>query len=241
MTDASTVVSAASASAKGLGQGPVIVVADDHPLFRGALKQAVAQRIAGSRFIEVGSFEQLLEQQKALADADLVILDLSIPGVQGLSGLMYLRSNLPALPVMMVSATDDRGIIRRSLEFGAAGFMPKTLEPVEIGEAVQAVLDGAVWTPADLDAGPNSDAETQDMIRRLMTLTPQQVRVLMMVSEGLLNKQIAYELNVSEATVKAHVSAILQKLGVDSRTQAVIMASKIAATGWTPQDQTSAA
>ncbi len=245
MTDSRSADATSEAGAttrgKGAAAGPLIVVADDHPLFRGALKQAVSHRIAGSRFIDVGSFEQLIEQQKTVAEADLVILDLSIPGVQGLSGLMYLRSNLPALPVMMVSATDDRGIIRRSLEFGAAGFMPKTLEPAEIGEAVQAVLDGGVWTPSDLDLGPGSDSETADMIRRLMTLTPQQVRVLMMVSEGLLNKQIAYELNVSEATVKAHVSAILQKLGVDSRTQAVIMASKIAATGWTPQDQTSAA
>lgn len=222
------------------GAGPFIVIADDHPLFRGALRQAVLLAQPHASCEEVGAFEQLAALLNAGAEPDLVILDLTIPGVKGLSGLLSLRAEFPALPVMMVSANDDPGIIRRCLEFGAAGFMPKTLEPAEIGAAIHAVLAGEIWAPSDVAPGIGTDSQMADQIKRLMTLTPQQVRVLMMLSEGLLNKQIAYELSVSEATVKAHVSAILQKLSVDSRTQAVIVASKIAATGWTPQDQTSA-
>jgi DNA-binding NarL/FixJ family response regulator len=212
--------------------GPVIVIADDHPLFRGALKSAVSASVPGAVFIETGGFEPLQAAAKTHSEIDLIILDLTIPGVQGLSGLMTLRTEHPAIPVMIVSGNDDPAIIRRCLEFGAAGFMPKTLEPAEIGEAVSAVLAGDVWAPKDVDLAAGADAEAADAVKRLMTLTPQQVRVLLMVSEGLLNKQIAYELSVSEATVKAHVSAILQKLGVDSRTQAVILASRIGASGW---------
>jgi DNA-binding NarL/FixJ family response regulator len=212
--------------------GPVIAIADDHPLFRGALRSAIDGAVSGVAFLESGAFDQLQDQLKSRPDIDLVILDLNMPGVQGLSGLMTLRTEHPALPVMIVSANDDPSIIRRCLDFGAAGFMPKTLEPAQIGEAVGCVLAGDVWAPPDVDLSASADAETADTVKRLMTLTPQQVRVLLMVSEGLLNKQIAYELSVSEATVKAHVSAILQKLGVDSRTQAVILASKIGASGW---------
>jgi DNA-binding NarL/FixJ family response regulator len=131
---------------------------------------------------------------------------------------------------MIVSANEDPVVIRRAIEFGASGFIPKSLESDRIGQAIQAVLAGGTWTPPDIELGVSEDKETAKMMRRLATLTPQQVRVLMMLSEGLLNKQIAYELSVSEATVKAHVSAILQKLGVESRTQAVIASSKIGAT-----------
>jgi DNA-binding NarL/FixJ family response regulator len=221
--------------------GHSIIIADDHPLFRGALRQAVAAADGEWSFIEVGAFDQLCDELRAGQEPDLVILDLTIPGVQGLSGLLRLRAEFPATPVMMVSANDDPGMIRRCLELGAAGFMPKTLDQQEIGAAVLAGLSGEVWAPRDTAASPGADAETADAVKRLMTLTPQQVRVLMMVSEGLLNKQIAYELSVSEATVKAHVSAVLQKLGVDSRTQAVILASRIAATGWSPAEQAASA
>jgi DNA-binding NarL/FixJ family response regulator len=131
---------------------------------------------------------------------------------------------------VIVSATEEPLVIRRALDFGASGFIPKSLESDRIGAAIQAVLAGDVWTPPDIELGPSDDQETAELMRRLATLTPQQVRVLMMLSEGLLNKQIAYELSVSEATVKAHVSAILQKLGVESRTQAVIASSRIGAT-----------
>jgi DNA-binding NarL/FixJ family response regulator len=163
-------------------------------------------------------------------DVDLILLDLTMPGVQGFSGLMSLRAQYPELPVVIVSATEEPTVIRRAMDFGASGFIPKSIDIDSIGGAIQAVLAGDTWTPPDVDLSATEDAETADLVRRLGTLTPQQVRVLTMLSEGLLNKQIAYELGVSEATVKAHVSAILDKLGVDSRTQAVIAASKIGVT-----------
>ncbi|MEL6872127.1 MAG: response regulator transcription factor, partial [Pseudomonadota bacterium] len=134
----------------------------------------------------------------------------------------------------IVSATEDPTIIRRAIDFGASGFIPKSQPTGEIRDAVKRILNGEVWTPPNLETMP-ADDETDDLIRRLGTLTPQQVRVLMMLGEGLLNKQIAYKLGVSEATIKAHVSAILQKLGVDSRTQAVIAVNKIDVNQWNPQ------
>ncbi|MDX3805974.1 MAG: response regulator transcription factor [Bosea sp. (in: a-proteobacteria)] len=209
-----------------------IVIADDHPLFRGALRQAVSHAIEGAEVSEVGSLEALTEVLASGGDADLVLLDLTMPGVQGFSGLLFLRADHPEIPVIVVSANDDPAVIRRCIEFGALGFLPKTADVPQMGEAIRAVLDGGVWTPAGVDLSAPVEADVADMVRRLSTLTPQQVRVLMMLSEGLLNKQIAYELGVSEATVKAHVSAILTKLDVDSRTQAVIAASKIAGTAW---------
>jgi DNA-binding NarL/FixJ family response regulator len=165
-------------------------------------------------------------------DVDLILLDLRMPGVRGFSGLMYLRAQYPGLPIVVVSANDDPAVIRRCMEFGASGFIPKTLGVEALRGAIARVLKGEVWTPPDIDLTRDADSETAAMIARLSTLTPQQVRVLMMLSGGLLNKQIAYELGVSEATVKAHVSAILQKLGVESRTQAVIAAGKIEAGQW---------
>jgi DNA-binding NarL/FixJ family response regulator len=131
---------------------------------------------------------------------------------------------------VIVSATEDPVVIRRAIDFGASGFIPKSLDIDGIGNAIRLVLAGEVWVPPEVDLDQTEDKEIADLVRRLARLTPQQMRVLMMLSEGLLNKQIAYALSVSEATVKAHVSAILQKLGVDSRTQAVIAASKIGAT-----------
>ena len=145
---------------------------------------------------------------------------------------MYLRAQYPSVPVVVVSANDDPAVIRRCMDFGASGFIPKTLGIEPMREAIMRVLGGGVWTPPDVDLSGGADAETAALMARLATLTPQQVRVLMMLSEGLLNKQIAYELTVSEATVKAHVSAILQKLGVESRTQAVIAAAKIELGQW---------
>ena len=215
-------------------QGPSILIADDHPLFRGALRQALTSALPGTSLSEAGSFDEVTAMLSSGADVDLILLDLTMPGVQGFSGLLFLRADHPHVPLMVVSANDDPGVVKRCIEFGALGFMPKTLDAAQMAEAVQSVLGGNVWVPAGIDFATGQDSETADTIKRLMTLTPQQVRVLMMLSEGLLNKQIAYELTVSEATVKAHVSAILQKLGVDSRTQAVIAASKIDTGQWQP-------
>jgi DNA-binding NarL/FixJ family response regulator len=211
-----------------------ILIADDHPLFRGALKQAVSASVEGAVMTEAGSFD---EANKALADGesvDLILLDLNMPGMQGFSGLSYLRAAYPQAPVLVVSANEDTQVMRRCLEFGAAGFLPKTQNIEAMREAIATVLSGQPWMPIDFDHTAPADKETADLVKRLTSLTPQQVRVLMMLSEGLLNKQIAYALDVSEATVKAHVSAILMKLGVDSRTQAVIAASKIDSGQWQP-------
>jgi DNA-binding NarL/FixJ family response regulator len=212
------------------GPGTTIVIADDHPLFRGALRQAIASLMPLARVVEANGMEELHETLGAEKDVDLILLDLTMPGVQGFSGLISLRAQHPDLPVVIVSANEESVVIRRAVEFGASGFIPKSLDVDAIGTAIGAVLAGDTWTPPDIDLTAPEDKETANLVRRLATLTPQQVRVLMMLSEGLLNKQIAYELGVSEATVKAHVSAILDKLGVDSRTQAVIAAAKIGVT-----------
>jgi DNA-binding NarL/FixJ family response regulator len=208
-----------------------IVIADDHPLVRGALRTSITALLGSVEILEAGSFEELAPAFTG-GDVDLVLLDLTMPGVQGFSGLLYLRASHPATPVIVVSGNEDRTVIRRCIELGASGYIPKSLDGAAMGSAIQQVLDGGSWTPDDVDLTAAPDATTSDMVRRLASLAPQQVRVLMMLSTGLLNKQIAYELSVSEATVKAHVSAILQKLDVDSRTQAVIAASKIATGQW---------
>ena len=207
--------------------GYKFVVADDHPLFRGALKQALMRIGPDSRILEAGDFDGAKALIAANADADLVLLDLSMPGASGLSGLVPMRGQHSSLPVVVVSAHDDPETIRRALELGASGFISKSASMDQICSAISSVLEGGICTPDGIDLGEERDAEISDLIRRLQTLTPQQARVLGMIGEGRLNKQIAYELGVSEATVKAHVSAILQKLGVDSRTQAVIRLSRI--------------
>jgi DNA-binding NarL/FixJ family response regulator len=209
-----------------------LVIADDHPLFRDALRQAVASVIPGAKIDEAGSFEELTALLERGIEADLILLDLSMPGISGFSGLIYLRAQYPAIPVVIVSASDDGATIRRSLDFGASGFIPKRFGVETLRDAILKVMEGDIWIPADTDLSAVVDPDMTRLRDRLVTLTPQQVRVLMMLSEGLLNKQIAYELGVSEATIKAHVSAILQKLGVESRTQAVIAAGKIAGNQW---------
>ncbi|GLQ36687.1 DNA-binding response regulator [Rhizobium albus] len=204
-----------------------IIIADDHPLFRGALRQALNGLGEAVEIVESGDFDATRQAVIDHPDADIMLLDLAMPGVSGLSGLISLRAEFVSLPVVIVSASDDGATIRRVLDLGASGFIPKSASIDDIRAAVRAVLDGEVWVPASIDVAEEADTEVQDLIRRLQTLTPQQSRVLGMLAEGLLNKQIAYELSVSEATIKAHVSAVLQKLGVDSRTQAVIQLSRI--------------
>ena len=203
------------------------VIADDHPLFRGALRQAAEGIVENLDIVEAATFDEAVTAVAADSNTDLLLLDLAMPGVQGFSGLMYMRAQFPGVPVVVVSATEDPPIIRRSMDFGASGYIPKSVGAEQMRSAIKTVLNGSMWTPPDLDLNQIDDSEGVRMADRLSTLTPQQVRVLMMLSRGLLNKQIAYELDVSEATVKAHVSAILQKLGVESRTQAVIAAASI--------------
>jgi DNA-binding NarL/FixJ family response regulator len=209
-----------------------LVIADDHPLFRGALREAISGLLEQVDIAEAGTFDDVVALLERGGDVDLVLLDLTMPGVRGFSGLMYMRAQYPSVPVIVVSANDDPATIRRCMDFGASGFIPKTLGVDAMRAAISRILNGGVWTPPDVDLRAGSNAEAAELMARMATLTPQQVRVLMMLSEGLLNKQIAYQLSVSEATVKAHVSAILQKLGVESRTQAVIAAAKMEAGHW---------
>jgi DNA-binding NarL/FixJ family response regulator len=210
-----------------LATGYKFVIADDHPLFRGALKQALTGVADVATILEAGDFETTKSLVSKNDDIDLILLDLTMPGASGLSGLISLRGIHSAVPMIVVSAHDDPQTIRRALELGASGFISKSASMDAIRTGVETVLAGGITAPTGMDLGVERDPEISDLIKRLQSLTPQQTRVLGMLAEGLLNKQIAYELGVSEATIKAHVSAVLQKLGVDSRTQAVILLSRI--------------
>jgi DNA-binding NarL/FixJ family response regulator len=205
----------------------IIIVADDHPLFRDALRQAIETLDEKYEVRMAGDFEAVEAQVGETGQIELVLLDLNMPGNNGLSGLLRLRTAQPGIPVVIVSANEEPGIVRRSLEIGASGYIPKSSTAEQMRSAIRAVLEGEVWVPDSLDLNGTDDREVSELIQRLQTLTPQQNKVLSMLGEGLLNKQIAYELGVSEATVKAHVSAVLLKLGVDSRTQAVIALGRL--------------
>jgi DNA-binding NarL/FixJ family response regulator len=204
-----------------------VIIVDDHPLFRDALKQTLTSAFPGIVIAEAGTLEAVSDTLASDRDFDLVLLDLKMPGVQGFSGLVFLRAQYPAVPIVVISASEEPHIIRRALDLGANGFIPKSASAETMRRALAVLLGGGIWTPEIAAVETSPDSEADRLARRLATLTPQQVRVLMMLREGLLNKQIAHQLGVSEATIKAHVSAILQKLDVDSRTQAVIAASRI--------------
>ena len=209
-----------------------VLIADDHPLFRDALKLAVAQAVPGAQIVEADSVHTLFAALDAHPDPELLLLDLNMPGAQGFNALVQARANFPTVPIVVISAREDRRIMQRAIGHGAAAFVPKSASIDLIVAALRAVLGGDTWLPA---SATNSSGDTTpldqlevDATARLATLTPQQFRVLSMLSAGLLNKQIAAELDVSEATVKAHVSAVMQKLGVSNRTQAVLLAQRLA-------------
>lgn len=201
-----------------------ILIADDHPLFRSALQQALTIGLGSEvRLREAASIAELETLLNQTADWDLVLLDLNMPGAYGFSGLVLLRGQYPQVPVVMISAQEDAAVVARSREFGASGFIPKSSSLETIQEAVRAVLDGDAWWPSNIQDVAHVSPEAKAASEGLASLTPQQFRVLTMVCDGLLNKQIAYELNVSEATIKAHVTAIFRKLGVRTRTQAALL------------------
>ena len=201
-----------------------ILIADDHPLFRSALHQALSQGLAGEvNLVEAASIAELEACLAQKSDWDLVLLDLNMPGAYGFSGLVLLRGQYPQIPVVMISAQEEAVVVARAHEFGASGFIPKSSALPVLQEAVRAVLDGDVWWPPQLQEGAALSAEARAASEGLASLAPQQFRVLAMVCDGLLNKQIAYELNVSEATIKAHVTAIFRKLNVRTRTQAALL------------------
>ncbi len=207
---------------------PTILVADDHPLFREALKGAVARLLPQARLVESDSADALFASAEAWPDADLLLMDLNMPGAQGFSALVHLRGIQPQLPIIVVSAREEAHVVRRALDHGAAGFIPKSSDPATIRAAISAVLDGGQWSPPQAEHADGLAPEEADVAQRIRELTPQQFRVLGMLGTGLLNKQIAHALGVSEATVKAHMTAILRKLGANNRTQAVLMAGRLA-------------
>jgi DNA-binding NarL/FixJ family response regulator len=206
------------------------IIVDDHPLYRAALKGAVEMACSGSNFLEADSVAGLLDLLDRHPEADLLLLDLNLPGAYGFSALAHLRGAHPELPVIVVSAMDDALTVRRAVAFGAQGFVSKSADAATIGAHIQAVLRGELMTPAGLaGAGPaNLHGDALDAAQRMAQLTPQQFRVFAMLCSGRLNKQIASDLDITEATVKAHMTVVFRKLGAASRTQAVLIASHLA-------------
>lgn len=197
----------------------VVLIADDHPLVRRALAETLAEVMSPApSVVEAGGFADVLAILGERT-VDLLLLDLSMPGMNGFAGLASLRAAFPAVPVIMVTANEDPGVIRQAMEFGASGYLPKSTPLAEIGDAIETVLGGGVWFP---EAAAADTPEHGELSRRVAELTPQQLRVLALLTEGKLSKQIAYEMSITEATVKAHLSQIFRKLGVQNRTQAVI-------------------
>jgi DNA-binding NarL/FixJ family response regulator len=210
---------------------PTLIIADDHPLFRAALREVVARHIPGAHIVEVSSLDAL---QAAIADhpdSDMILLDLRMPGARGFSSLLYLRAEYPAVPIIVVSASEAASVVRRALDFGASGFIPKSASIETIGESLRTVLDGGISAPRLPERRTGAEERERELARRLSTLTPQQLKVLVMLAEGQSNKDIAGHLSITEATVKAHITGILRKLGIERRTQAAILAQRLMQTG----------
>lgn len=205
---------------------PTILIADDHPLFRAALRGAAADAIADLQVREAESLDGVLAALESDPNIDLVLLDLHMPGNHGLAGLAAIRAQHPGVAVVVVSANDDPRVIRRALDHGAAGYLPKSTGLAELRDAIRTVLACEQWLPPALrGAVSNAHSSTDDsrLAARLASLSPQQFRVLVLVAEGLLNKQIADRLDIQERTVKAHLTAIFERLGVRNRTQAGVV------------------
>jgi len=203
-----------------------IIIADDHPLFRQALLSTLKLKLTQTQWLEAQTIAELEQQLIENNDSDLVLLDLHIPGAHGFNTLIHVRNHFPQIPVVVVSAHEDHETICKAMGYGASGFIPKSTPVDDIYNAIQHVLLGNIWTPeAYSESAPTQD--NNDIAERVASLTQQQYRILMMFAQGMLNKQIAYDLNVSEATIKAHATAIFRKLDVRNRTQAVIAISQL--------------
>lgn len=204
-----------------------VLIADDHPMVRDGLRTVIAVAFDQCELFEASSIDEAMAIIEREGDFDLVMLDLNMPGTTGFSGLVAMRDRFPSLPIVIVSAAQERGLARSAIAAGAAGFIPKSLRRSAIVDALKTILSGDIFVPEVEESDEAADAETADILARIASLTPQQKVVLRLVVEGKLNKQIAYDLDVSMTTVKAHVSAILSKLHVFSRTQAVILVGKV--------------
>jgi DNA-binding NarL/FixJ family response regulator len=209
-----------------------VLIADDHPLVRDGLRTVIDAAFDGCVMFDASSVADAIEVIEREGDFDLVLLDLNMPGTPGLSGLVALRNRFPSVPVVIVSATYDPELVRSAIASGAAGFIPKSLKRGAIVEALTTIHAGNLYVGGDIEGPPIKDGpaayrEIGDVVRRLKKLTSQQRRVLELIVQGKLNKQIAHDLDITERTVKAHVGAILTKLHVFSRTQAVIAAKYV--------------
>lgn len=210
---------------------PVLLIADDHPLFRAALTQAALAIAPDVEVLEAEDLASVLAALEADPRVDLVLLDLHMPGNHGLAGLSAIRAQFPQVAVAVCSGNDEPRVVRRALDHGAVGFIPKRTSMSGIRTAIAAILDCETWLPDDLRSALEntaSDPSDSALASRLSSLTPQQFRVLTLIAEGLLNKQIAARLDVQERTVKAHVTAIFEKLGVRNRTQASLLLRELA-------------
>ncbi len=208
---------------------PDVLIADDHPLFRDALERAVLVALPLARVHAADSVHALLALIAAQPDAELLLLDLHMPGARGYSALAHIRGQYPELPTIVVSGHEEALVAQRAMAHGAAAYIPKSTPVADIVSAIHSVLDGDVWLPPTLlQHDVQLKAEEADAAARIATLTPQQFRVMTMLADGHLNKQIAWELGVSEATVKAHMTSIMRKLGVNNRTQVALVASQLA-------------
>lgn len=221
---------ASAATDAAAGHGTTIVIGDDHPLVQAALRDALGKAMPEVRVIECPDLDSVMATVgRRPADIDLVLLDLNMPGTHGFAGLFMMLAHHPTVPVAILSALQDSDTIRRALAYGASGYIPKSLSMPAMADAIRAILSGETWAPP-LSAA-SSEADEADAARRFASLSPQQLRILTMIVDGKLNKQIAGDLNVSEQTVKVHVSSILRKLNVVSRTQAAVVAGRLAVGG----------
>lgn len=204
------------------------LIADDHPLFREALKGALSVKFAGLEVFESADFDSTLKVLSEQEDLDILLLDLHMPGNGDLYGLIRIREDYPSLPIAVVSGSEDVNIVSKVMAYGAMGFIPKSSSSDDIANAINQILEGDTWLPTELKTKvAEIEGADREIAAQVASLTPQQYRVLQYLHEGLLNKQIAYELHISEATVKAHITAIFRKLGVYNRTQAVLIAAKL--------------
>jgi DNA-binding NarL/FixJ family response regulator len=203
-----------------------IIIADDHPLFRQAILATLNPKLPSTVWIEAQTIAELEQALTDHKESDLLLLDLNIPGANGFNTLIHVRSHFEQIPVVVVSAHEDCDTIEKVMSYGAAGFIPKSTPVDDIFNAINSILAGNEWLPASYQASKPQESKN-DIADKMASLTQQQYKILMMFSQGLLNKQIAYELNVSEATIKAHATAIFRKLDVRNRTQAVIAIAKL--------------
>lgn len=199
------------------------LIADDHPLYRDALKAALQESFPKVKFLESDSFSSSLEVLRAQRNVSLLLLDLNMPGCDNFYGLLRFRQTFPELPIVVVSASDSLEVISQVMDFGSNAFVPKTTPTKDIIEAINTVLDNKRWLPAGIDDQlDNVDDQSIKIAKIIGELTPKQFQVLRLLKQGMANKDIANQLNVTEATIKAHISVLFKRLNVKSRTQIIV-------------------